>query len=402
MQRIIWPPLLLLILASLLYFSYSYFFTAGKVYVASISSDGHYAVTTDLKGYAILWDLQKHTKIIVDRHANLYSAYFIKNTPYFSWQNNRNNIVYIANTHGDIATRIHPPFASYGQVITPDLMTYVASDIDWTIYKITHFTKPQISLLRKDHAGFLGIGILSNLTLSNDNSYLLSSGNGTDYDKMPLYTGPKQLKQNYHGHSHLSLVEGNVLWNLNTGQPIRKFPGNTSKTYATLSPDEKYIVGGEENQRVFVWSINAAKPLYQLDDIQYGPDVPRSTDGTPLNNLPIKANPSIPPPKDFAAHSPINPNEFLSVKFIDMNGDFLCFVRYAPYAVLYKIGDPKPHKFLFLGTKPFPSINDYSRNHAIDAAPNAHILVTGKAYGRGIIVYRFEVKTQTLSKVWEG
>ena len=59
----------------------------GNVMVTSVSSDGHYALTTDDKNIAVLWDLRAHNKKIISRDANMYSAYWVKNTPYYLWQN---------------------------------------------------------------------------------------------------------------------------------------------------------------------------------------------------------------------------------------------------------------------------------------------------------------------------
>jgi hypothetical protein len=46
--------------------------------LVSISSDGHYAVSSNLANQVILWDLQKHTHKIIANHTNSYSAYYIK------------------------------------------------------------------------------------------------------------------------------------------------------------------------------------------------------------------------------------------------------------------------------------------------------------------------------------
>ncbi len=54
--------------------------------LVSVSSDGHYAVTSNLANQIILWDLINHTQKVISSHANSYSAYFIKNSPYFMWQ----------------------------------------------------------------------------------------------------------------------------------------------------------------------------------------------------------------------------------------------------------------------------------------------------------------------------
>ena len=66
--------------------------------LVSVSSDGHYAVTSNLDNEIILWDLQKHTHKIIAHHANSYSAYYIKNSPYFMWQSlSKNQLTYAAS-----------------------------------------------------------------------------------------------------------------------------------------------------------------------------------------------------------------------------------------------------------------------------------------------------------------
>ena len=52
----------------------------------SLSSDAHYAVSSNLANQIILWDLYKHTHKIIANNANVYSAYYIKHSPYFMWQ----------------------------------------------------------------------------------------------------------------------------------------------------------------------------------------------------------------------------------------------------------------------------------------------------------------------------
>lgn len=50
------------------------------------------------------------------------------------------------------------------------------------------------------------------------------------------------------------------------------------------------------------------------------------------------------------------------------------------YACLFEAGNPWPQTYLDLGTDPFPSINNYSRNLSIDSAPDANLLVTACAF----------------------
>lgn len=49
-----------------------------------------------------------------------------------------------------------------------------------------------------------------------------------------------------------------------------------------------------------------------------------------------------------------------------------------------------------------PSVSYYQRDEAIDTSPSAHVLVTGKDSEGGILVYQYDPKNQTLTKVWDG
>ena len=98
MLRKKWIGLIVLITA--VYFSYSYFFSAGKVMVTSVSTDGNYAITTDLSRKSNSLGFKKPLKKILDRTANIYSAYFIKNSNNLMWQHDTNNEVIIENVEG--------------------------------------------------------------------------------------------------------------------------------------------------------------------------------------------------------------------------------------------------------------------------------------------------------------
>jgi hypothetical protein len=67
----------------------------------SLSSDGHYAVSTNLANQIILWDLVAHTQKVISNHANSYSAYFIKNSPYFMWQELPANQLQLGTSTGE-------------------------------------------------------------------------------------------------------------------------------------------------------------------------------------------------------------------------------------------------------------------------------------------------------------
>ena len=189
----------------------------GSVMVASISSDGQYVITTNGNAVAILWDLKDKTKRIISYNANIYSAYFMKNTHDFMWQDLR-DYVHVDNIDGKEILRFHN-FPTYGEVMTPDLKHYFASDVEWNVY--AGYGKNQ-TLIKRDSDGFVGYGKLFNLTLSDDNKLLLTSGWGSGWDKEPLVTGKNAVYGNYHSISQISTVNGVVLWDVNSGTTHQK------------------------------------------------------------------------------------------------------------------------------------------------------------------------------------
>lgn len=351
--------------------------------IISISSDGQYAVSSHLNGEIMLWDLSRRTKELIATHANIYSAYFIKQSHWFMWQD-QHNIVHVVDVSGKSILQFQNNFAVYGQVMTADLKQYFASDQDWNLYK--GFGNHQ-KLIKSayDVNGFLSSGKLLNLTLSNDNRLLLTSGDAEhSYDDVPLSIGLNAKDAARYGYDigpiNASLLEGTVLWNARSGKPIFKLPGNEVKTFATISPDNKYIISGDENEFLLVWNAHSGRKYYTVSNAML--DIPDDINDPLLKN---------------------HINAILSLKFIDNHNDYLRFTnRSFNYAVLYNVTNPNPIKFISLGNNTWPAVNDFSRDEAIDTAPDAHILVMGKADGSGIIVYRYDPHIQTLQKIWEA
>jgi WD40 repeat protein len=361
-------------------FFYHYRSITGTVMVASISSDGNYAVTTSNGRQAILWDIKHKSYKFLDRKANIYSAYFIKNTHYYMWQHDPDNEVYIKDTKGNLIEHFNPGFPTYGNIITSNLKHYIASDENWNLYSGYGSQQKQIE---KGYLSFIGSGKLLNLNLSENEKLLVTSGFGGDeYEDIPL--------NKLNGLRNLNNV---VVYNVSSGKPLQKFSANLAKTYATLSPDGKYVVAGDEGMRTYVWNVNG-KLKFKLWDIWSG----KFIKFTPNEKMIYYDKDLIKPPKDFGNDG----YAVLSLKFIDINGYYLRFPTYKQYAILYNINDPKPIKYLPLGKHPFPSVDDYSRNASIDTAPAANILFMGKANSGGILVYKFDPLKQTLTKIWDG
>ncbi len=374
--------------------------SAGLVMVTSVSSDGNYAITTDLSRKAILWNLKGHTKKILDHKANIYSAYFIKNSNNFMWQHDSNNEVMVENTSGKVIKKFNPGFPTYGQVMSTDLRNYVAGDEDWQLYLMNN---NQIQKIKLDKGGFLGGQKLQNIALTSDGQYFITSGLGSDkeYEKRhPLAKGPNSLTGNYDPTQKVSFHEEPILWDIATGHPIRNYLGNDGKTFATISPDGKYIVAGDEDTWGYVWQANSAEKLFQLWPIWSGKPLGKNLK-TGLYEYDASQL-KIMPPKDFRQSDGMKLSDIFSLKFIDQT-HYLRFTTYVPnYAILYSITNPKPLKYLPLGNYPKISVDDYTRDQSIDTSPQAHVLVTGKINQGGILVYKYDPTTQVLTKVWNS
>ncbi len=367
--------------------------------VVSASSDGNYAVTSNLNQQLVLWDIKNKTHKIIATNANIYSAYFIKNTHYFMWQNDDTNEVNIANINGQIIKSFNPGFPTYGQVITSNLQHYFASDEDWNIFMHANGQTKQI---KKDEGGFQGVGKLLNFTLSHDDKILLTSGQGESCEHgtiCPSTVPDPKLAM------HRNQLDGVVIWDVATGKPLRSFPGNRIMTFAAFCPSGKYIVSGDNNAQAYLWSAQSGKLIYKLDDISIGiPDDPNKPmgkwDKTGL----------IPVPKDFHNYMNDPVDSILALKFIDKT-HYLRFTKGVPYVIVYSVNSPQPLKYIKIAgpiktfdfTKErYPAVAEYVRDQAIDTAPKAHILVMGQQKGNGIIVFKYDPKNMTLKKIWVG
>ncbi|AJF07067.1 WD40 repeat domain-containing protein [Geoalkalibacter subterraneus] len=354
--------------------------------VVSVSADGRYAVSSHQDNRLILWDIENRTKQVLADNSNIYSAYFVKGREIIVWQD-LDDVVYVQNLDGKIVETFKH-FPTYGHVLSADLGRYVASDATWNIF-FGHGEDLQPIKQDGNSPSFLGTGKLINLTLSPDARYLLSAGSGLDTrDKKPIQetppVNPEQIFSNY---------AGVVLWELPSEHPLFKFPGNSVKTTATLSPDGKFVVGGCENGLGFAWRTDTGAEVHRLASLFHGIWTKDTSDNP---DKWYDKTGLIPTPPD------LNSNEaILTIRFIDAE-HYLCFLTNSPYAVLYHINSPLPLKYLYLGRDPLPAVRDYHRNAAMDTAPEAGILVMGQQYGGGIIVYKYDSETKELNKMWEA
>jgi WD40 repeat protein len=357
----------------------------------SVSSGGRYVISASSEKNIRLWDLKTHKSSTISNNGNLFSAYFVKRKQVFLWQG-LNNIVHLTNIDGKDVKK-WPHFPTYGHVISSDLSKYYSADTDWNIYV---GIGDKMHPVKKDgnSPSFLGSGKLINLQLSNDDSALLSCGIGYEFDgKYAVDYRPAVIDG-----SNYSKLAGVVLWNTKTQKPTSKIVGNVVKTYATFSPDGRYVVSGDENGIVNVWDIKANRLKFMLASIYHGRDISNGKDyshltGDDFAKAVFDKTGLIPVPGNHLGESTV------SIKFIS-NKYYLRFFYAGHYVALYQIDNDMPIKYFDLGTDPFPSVREYYRNVSIDSAPEAGILVTGQHRGSGINVYKFDKDKLTLKKIW--
>ena len=352
----------------------------GEIVITSLSSDAHYAITTDSKNHAILWNLNDHKKDILSYRANMYSAYWIKRTPYYMWQDLKNKTIHIANvkTQKDVET-LHPKFLVYGQVMSSDLKYHVVSDINWNIFVAKNRYLKLLIKHQNDVPGFEGANKLLNFNLINGDK-LLSSGFSV--------TDPNSLSDS----------TGIYLYNLSTMKPVRQFYGNMVQTFATISPDGKYVVAGDGNgANLFVWNTKTGKRIYSGANLYSG--ITKTHGSKDYHKWTHDNSQLIKMPTDFS-----NANvggTIQAIKFID-NEHYLVFHNGSHYAILYTVCSPWPIKYLNLGKHPMPALEHFERDQSMDTSPSTHTLVMAKEHRPGILVYKYNPTSQTLKKVWDA
>ncbi len=352
--------------------------------VVSVSEDGRYAVSSHENKNFVLWDIQRRTHEIISGNANIYSAYLIQGRDIFLWQD-LDDVVHVQHVDGEVLERF-AHFPTYGHVMAPDLETYLASDEDWGLY-LGHGEAMLPLKDDGDSPSFPGSGKLLNLTLSAKGDVALSSGTAFDTaDEIPITKSPPLEKD-----AIFSDYAGVVLWDLDTHQPLHKLSGNAVKTHATLSPDGKYVVSGDENRKTYVWDARSGELVNRPARVSAGVYITPKQSGKRYGDFDDSR--LIDGPDDLDEEPVVN------ISFVGSR-HYARIYAYSHYATLFSVDSPWPIKHFDLGTDPHPVTNDYSRNAAIDSAPHANLLVTGQRSGGGINVYRFDPEAQTLERIW--
>jgi WD40 repeat protein len=310
----------------------------------SISTNGHYAVSAHSDKKLVLWNIQNKTKRMISKHANVYSAYFIKDSNAFMWQDDMSNTVYIQNVNGQNIKSLSLSFPTYGHIISTDLKQYFAANKNWDIYYISPettedpFKQTKLLIEHYNATGFGNLGQMLHFSISNQR--LLAAGNA--------------------GYN-----EGILVWDIQSKKVVLSLPKSFAQTRATFSPDKKYIVSGDVYTNIFVWETLSGQERFDLFNLEQN-----------------------------------QKQCLLNIKFIDKK-HYLRFATHTPQnVVLYQVDNLDVAKEMKLGRSPLPEIEDCSKSATIDTAPKANILVLAQKKKDGIIVYHYDAKTQTLQRTW--
>jgi WD40 repeat protein len=372
----------------------------------SISSDGRYVLSVHAGHYLVLWDIKNKTKKIINQQANYYSAYFIKHSPYYLWQDKDDNKVYVQAVDGKIIKMYDLDFQVESHRMTDDLEHYVATDENWNVIQINQGKK---ILLKKGFHKHMKI-----LSLSLNKNLLISAGDcGLKGEDLPVSAG--LTAKAYYGWNRnydYSLMPCITLYDLKQAKAIKKFYGHASKTVGALSPNGDFVISGDEATRVFLWDIQQEKKIHRLASIWRGirVGVNQEKGGFIWDDTGL-----IKPPKDFqrcyggtnscSQHSRVN-----ALKFITKD-QYLRFTTGIHYAILYDLSDPMPKKYFPLHTDPETFVYSYLAEPTIDTAPEAGILVMSQTgnispnYDKnvnyfGINVFKYDRQKQTLDLIW--
>ncbi|MBN6063232.1 WD40 repeat domain-containing protein [Aggregatibacter actinomycetemcomitans] len=348
----------------------------------SISSDGRYVVSAHYGKKLVLWDLEKRTKEVIAERVNTNSPYFIPNSHDFMWQD-KNNIVHIQNVEGQKITQ----FKHYKvdrHLMTEDRKLYISADQTGEIYK--GYGDSMVPIYTDT-----AIWRHYNFDLS-DKYFLSSSSAGT-----PENAGAAQLNPTadpvqpsvYKNGSY----DGVTLWDRETLKPIARLWGFAGRVQAIFSPDGKWIIGGGENGRDYMWSADNLNYRQRLASVRgiYNPETEKYDIS---GNKPVFDDVGFSTPNTIA-YAFVTDTEFVQLTqtgMMDGTGN--------DYVNLYTVGDPWIKDYVEIGFDPAISTNAFEKSNSVASAPKAHILVTGQAAHGGINVYRYHPDKMELEKIW--
>ena len=359
------------------------FSSTGRVETLDISSDGKYVISAHSGNETklVLWDIEKHEKKVLAKRVNTNTAYFIPNSHDFMWQGSKDKIVHIQNVDGkELASFKHFEIARH--IMSEDRKLYISADQTGEIYKGYGDEMKPI---------YTDTPIWEHYNFALSDKYFLSASGGGPYDPdSAVELNPKEDPVQPSVYKKSS-YNGVTLWDRETLKPVARLGGFGGRSDALFSPDGKWIIGGGENLRHYMWETANLTNRLMLADPDRGIRNPKVNDDSKLLRV---------PGVNIGLNNPVTYAFVTETEFIEFRMSARKEGLGEKYSPLYTVGDPWIKAFVEIGNNPVISTDFYEKSNSVASAPKAHILVTGQAYHGGINVYRYHPDKMTLEKIW--
>ena len=359
------------------------FSSTGRVETLDISSDGKYVISAHSGNETklVLWDIEKHEKKVLAKRVNTNTAYFIPNSHDLMWQGSKDKIVHIQNVDGkELASFKHFEIARH--IMSEDRKLYISADQTGEIYKGYGDEMKPI---------YTDTPIWEHYNFALSDKYFLSASGGGPYDPdSAVELNPKEDPVQPSVYKKSS-YNGVTLWDRETLKPVARLGGFGGRSDALFSPDGKWIIGGGENLRHYMWETANLTNRLMLADPDRGIRNPKVNDDSKLLRV---------PGVNIGLNNPVTYAFVTETEFIEFRMSARKEGLGEKYSPLYTVGDPWIKAFVEIGNNPVISTDFYEKSNSVASAPKAHILVTGQAYHGGINVYRYHPDKMTLEKIW--
>ena len=359
------------------------FSSTGCVETLDISSDGKYVISAHSGNETklVLWDIEKHEKKVLAKRVYTNTAYFIPNSHDFMWQGSKDKIVHIQNVDGkELASFKHFEIARH--IMSEDRKLYISADQTGEIYKGYGDEMKPI---------YTDTPIWGHYNFDLSDKYFLSASGGGPYDPdSAVELNPKEDPVQPSVYKKSS-YNGVTLWDRETLKPVARLGGFGGRSDALFSPDGKWIIGGGENLRHYMWETANLTNRLMLADPDRGIRNPKVNDDSKLLRV---------PGVNIGLNNPVTYAFVTETEFIEFRMSARKEGLGEKYSPLYTVGDPWIKAFVEIGNNPVISTDFYEKSNSVASAPKAHILVTGQAYHGGINVYRYHPDKMTLEKIW--
>ncbi|OOF41709.1 hypothetical protein BKK47_00310 [Rodentibacter mrazii] len=367
----------------------------GVARTVGISSDGKYVISAHRwknskkdKTKLVLWDIEKREKKVIAEDVNTDSAYFIPDSHDFMWQG-KDNVVHIQNVEGkEIESFKHFEIAHH--IISVDRTFYASANQTGKIFK--GYGENMVPIYTDTP-----LWRHYNFDLSDKYFLTASSGRGTREDGSVVQLNPTAdpIQPSVYKKSS---YDGVVLWDRKTLKPMAELFGFGGHTDALFSPDGKWIVGGGENLRDYMWEVSNLQHRLQLANAESGiySSETEMYDTSQLLPIPDKfKNKYLRENSNTVTYAFLNDTDFIQLKLSyphDGSGQNI--------ASIYRVGSPWIIGYVEIGNVPVISTDAYEKSDSVASAPKANILVTGQAVHGGISVYRYHPDKMELEKIW--